>query len=77
MLGYKYGCHVDYPAVLMADRDIELLVTSADVVHSWTINGLGVKVDAVPGRVNSTHLRALRPGFRAWGGCSEICGVNH
>lgn len=34
-------------------------------------------MDAVPGRINSVHLRDLRPGFRAWGGCSEICGVNH
>lgn len=34
-------------------------------------------MDAVPGRVNSAHLSNLRPGFTAWGGCSEICGLNH
>ena len=75
--GYKYGQVVDFPAVLMGDRDVEVLVTSADVVHSWCLNGLGVKVDAIPGRVNGVHLRNLRPGFVAWGGCSEMCGVNH
>lgn len=62
---------------MIGDRNIEVKVTSADVVHSWTINGLGMKVDAIPGRINTVQLSGLRPGFSAWGGCSEICGVNH
>jgi len=75
--GYRYGQYVDYPMVLPGDRNVEVKVTSADVIHCWTIQGLGVKMDAVPGRVNTAHLSDLRPGFTAWGGCSEICGVNH
>lgn len=75
--GYRYGQYVDYPIVLPGDRNVEVKVTSADVIHSWTIQGLGVKIDAVPGRVNTSHLANLRPGFSGWGGCSEICGINH
>jgi len=73
----KYGKTVDFPAVLMGDSNIEVGVTSSDVIHSWTVNGLAVKADAVPGRLNTVHLRNLRPGFTSWGGCSEMCGVNH
>lgn len=76
-LGYRYGQYVDYPMVLPGDRNVEVKVTSADVIHCWTIHGLGVKIDAVPGRVNTSHLTDLRPGFSGWGGCSEICGINH
>nr|YP_006576392.1 cytochrome c oxidase subunit II [Hiatula diphos]YP_009642891.1 cytochrome c oxidase subunit II [Hiatula acuta]AEV94286.1 cytochrome c oxidase subunit II [Hiatula diphos]QCQ20455.1 cytochrome c oxidase subunit II [Hiatula acuta] len=75
--GFRYGQHVDYPMVLPGDSNVEVKVTSADVIHCWTIHGLGVKMDAVPGRVNTAHLSDLRPGFTAWGGCSEMCGVNH
>lgn len=75
--GYRYGQHVDYPIVLPGDSNVEVKVTSADVIHCWTIHGLGVKMDAVPGRVNTAHLSDLRPGFTAWGGCSEMCGINH
>lgn len=75
--GFRYGQFVDYPIVLPGDRNVEVKVTSADVIHCWTIQGLGVKIDAVPGRVNRAHFSDLRPGFSAWGGCSEICGINH
>lgn len=75
--GYRYGQYVDYPMVLPRDRNVEVKVTSADVIHCWTIHGLGVKMDAVPGRVNTSHLVDLRSGFSGWGGCSEICGINH
>lgn len=75
--GFRYGQYVDYPIVLPRNRDVEVKVTSADVIHCWTIHGLGVKIDAVPGRVNTSHLSDLRPGFSGWGGCSEMCGVNH
>nr|QNV49109.1 cytochrome c oxidase subunit II [Gari togata] len=75
--GFKYGRHVDFPAVLAGDCEVEILVTSADVVHCWTVMGLGIKVDAVPGRINAVHLSNIRPGYTSWGGCSEMCGVNH
>ena len=51
-------------------------MTAADVIHSWAVPSLGVKVDAVPGRLNQLRMLRLRPGLR-YGQCSEICGANH
>jgi heme/copper-type cytochrome/quinol oxidase subunit 2 len=59
----EYGKIVDFPLVLPGGCLIELLITSEDVIHSWTVNGLGVKCDAVPGRLNSAYLKGLRPGY--------------
>lgn len=53
-----------------------ILVTAADVIHSWTIPTLGVKADAVPGRLNQLRFVRNRPGV-FYGQCSEICGANH
>nr|YP_044780.1 cytochrome c oxidase subunit II [Amblyomma triguttatum]BAD24953.1 cytochrome oxidase subunit II [Amblyomma triguttatum] len=55
---------------------IKMLITSADVIHSWTIPSLGMKMDAIPGRLNQTFSIANRPGM-FFGQCSEICGANH
>nr|YP_008593433.1 cytochrome c oxidase subunit II [Champsodon cf. snyderi CBM-ZF 10876]BAN83375.1 cytochrome c oxidase subunit 2 [Champsodon cf. snyderi CBM-ZF 10876] len=55
---------------------IRMLITSEDVIHSWAVPALGVKMDAVPGRLNQTTFNALRPGLY-FGQCSEICGANH
>nr|YP_006234432.1 cytochrome c oxidase subunit II [Amblyomma fimbriatum]AET63080.1 cytochrome c oxidase subunit 2 [Amblyomma fimbriatum] len=55
---------------------IKFLITSADVIHSWTIPSLGLKMDAIPGRLNQTFSTSLRPGL-FFGQCSEICGSNH
>ena len=55
---------------------VRVLVRRADVLHSWAVPGLGVKVDANPGRLNQTKLLRHRPGL-AYGQCSEICGANH
>nr|YP_011017343.1 cytochrome c oxidase subunit II [Amblyomma dubitatum]WQF69006.1 cytochrome c oxidase subunit II [Amblyomma dubitatum] len=55
---------------------IKFLITSADVIHSWTIPSLGMKMDAIPGRLNQTFTIANRPGM-FFGQCSEICGTNH
>nr|AKE07174.1 cytochrome c oxidase subunit II [Liposcelis nr. bostrychophila AZ] len=55
---------------------IRLLITSNDVIHSWTVPSLGIKVDANPGRLNSSSLFSFRSGY-FYGQCSEICGVNH
>lgn len=53
-----------------------LLVTAADVLHSWTIPSLGVKIDATPGRINQTNFLINRSRI-FFGQCSEICGANH
>nr|ABM89659.1 cytochrome c oxidase subunit II [Brookesia superciliaris] len=53
-----------------------LLISAEDVLHSWTLPALGVKIDAVPGRLNQLILSTMRPGI-FYGQCSEICGANH
>jgi heme/copper-type cytochrome/quinol oxidase subunit 2 len=55
---------------------IRSLITSGDVIHSWAIPSLGVKVDALPGRLNQIFLFSKRTGLFT-GQCSEICGTNH
>jgi len=62
--------------VLPVKVNIRVLVTAADVLHSWAIPSFGIKVDACPGRLNQTHLNINRPGVY-YGQCSEICGVHH
>ena len=54
----------------------QILITAADVLHSWTIPAMAVKADAVPGRVNKQTIISYRPGV-FYGQCSEICGSNH
>lgn len=67
---------VDNRVVLPILTDIRVLVTAADVIHSWTVPSLGVKVDAVPGRLNQLSVIINIPGIY-YGQCSEICGANH
>nr|AMN09042.1 cytochrome c oxidase subunit II [Pedicia sp. ZK-2016] len=67
---------VDNRIVLPVNTQVRILVTAADVLHSWTIPALGVKVDATPGRLNQTNFLINRPGL-FYGQCSEICGSNH
>ena len=67
---------VDNRIVLPIIVQIRVLVTAADVIHSWTVPSLGVKVDAVPGRLNQLRFLINRPGL-FYGQCSEICGANH
>ncbi len=67
---------VDNRVVLPYLTQVRLLATSADVIHSWTVPTLGVKGDAVPGRLNQLNLMFNRPGV-FYGQCSEICGANH
>jgi len=67
---------VDHRVVLPTQTDIRVLVTSADVIHSWTVPSLGVKADAVPGRLNQLRFYVKYPGV-FYGQCSEICGANH
>nr|ANZ78649.1 cytochrome oxidase subunit II [Argyrophorus argenteus] len=67
---------VDNRVVLPMNNQIRILITATDVIHSWTIPSLGVKVDANPGRLNQTNFFINRPGL-FFGQCSEICGANH
>lgn len=67
---------VDNRVVLPVDGAIRLLVSSYDVIHSWAVPGLGVKIDAVPGRLNQRSFFIERVGL-IFGQCSEICGANH
>nr|YP_009306438.1 cytochrome c oxidase subunit II [Ricania speculum]AOP19360.1 cytochrome c oxidase subunit II [Ricania speculum] len=53
-----------------------MIITSSDVIHSWTIPSVGVKMDAVPGRLNQISFTMKKPGL-FFGQCSEICGTNH
>jgi hypothetical protein len=67
---------VDKFLALPVSTIIRVNVTSKDVIHSWAVPSLGIKVDAVPGRINSTNIILnFRGDF--YGQCSEICGVNH
>nr|ABY55951.1 cytochrome oxidase subunit II [Pterostichus johnsoni] len=67
---------VDNRIVLPFNVQIRVLVTATDVIHSWTIPALGVKIDATPGRLNQTNFFMNRSGL-FYGQCSEICGANH
>jgi cytochrome c oxidase subunit 2 len=67
---------VDNRVVLPINTHIRVLVTSADVLHSWAVPSFGIKVDAIPGRLSQASLFVKREGVY-YGQCSEICGVNH
>nr|AYN50424.1 cytochrome c oxidase subunit 2 [Ceratopus sp. CG351] len=66
----------DNRMVIPFNSQIRIIVTSADVIHSWTIPSLGVKIDATPGRLNQSNFILNRTGLY-FGQCSEICGANH
>nr|AZL93469.1 cytochrome c oxidase subunit 2 [Pteromalus puparum] len=67
---------VDNRMILPYNIQTRMLINSLDVIHSFTIPTLGLKVDAVPGRINQISVLIKRPGLY-FGQCSEICGVNH
>nr|YP_002735046.1 cytochrome c oxidase subunit II [Neuroctenus parus]ABZ02062.1 cytochrome c oxidase subunit II [Neuroctenus parus] len=67
---------VDNRVVVPMNTPIRVIATSADVIHSWAVPSLGIKVDATPGRLNQTFTLIKRPGIM-FGQCSEICGANH
>lgn len=67
---------VDNRIVIPYQSQIRVIVTAADVIHSWTVPSLGVKIDATPGRLNQIRFSTRRPGL-FFGQCSEICGANH
>lgn len=67
---------VDNHTIIPEKTPIQVFVTSADVLHSWTIPNLGIKTDSAPGRLNAINLFCIKPGLY-YGQCSEICGTNH
>nr|YP_011010720.1 cytochrome c oxidase subunit II [Menippe rumphii]WPW47610.1 cytochrome c oxidase subunit II [Menippe rumphii] len=67
---------VDNRTVLPMNTQIRIIISAADVIHSWTVPALGVKADAIPGRLNQASFLINRPGL-FFGQCSEICGANH
>nr|USH58232.1 cytochrome c oxidase subunit II [Atrichornis rufescens]USH58245.1 cytochrome c oxidase subunit II [Atrichornis rufescens] len=75
-LGHYRLLEVDHRAVVPTEAPVRVIVTADDVLHSWAVPSLGVKTDAVPGRLNQTSFTASRPGVY-YGQCSEICGANH
>ena len=86
VVGHQFYWEFRYPdgsvtydaMVVPVDRTVELDVTSQvkDVIHSWWIPALGGKIDAIPGRINHTWIRAQREGVFE-GNCAEYCGLNH
>ena len=74
--GYFRLLETNKRVILPTNTHLRLLVTAADVLHSWTIPSFGLKVDACPGRLNQMSLFIKRVGV-FFGQCSEICGVNH
>nr|ACH99446.1 cytochrome c oxidase subunit 2 [Dibamus novaeguineae] len=67
---------VDHRIVVPMESPIRMLISAEDVLHSWAIPALGIKTDAIPGRLNQTTFITSHPGL-FYGQCSEICGSNH
>ncbi|MCP5412530.1 MAG: cytochrome c oxidase subunit II [Alphaproteobacteria bacterium] len=67
---------VDNPIYVPVNKVIEVETTGADVIHSWALPQMGVKMDAVPGRINKTWFKATKIGVY-YGQCSELCGAKH
>lgn len=67
---------VDHRMVIPIESPIRILISAEDVLHSWAVPSLGVKTDAIPGRLNQATFIITRPGV-FFGQCSEICGANH
>ena len=71
-----YRLAADNPMVVPVGQVVRVLVTGADVIHSFSVPAFGVKIDAVPGRVNETWFKAEQVGS-FYGQCSQLCGINH
>jgi len=74
--GEKRLLSTDTKVVLPVDTNIQILVTAADVLHAFAVPALGIKIDAVPGRLNETWVNISKPGIY-YGQCSELCGKDH
>lgn len=67
---------VDHRVVIPFLKEVRVIISAADVLHCWTVPSFGIKVDAIPGRLNQCNFKILRSGV-SFGQCSEICGANH
>jgi cytochrome c oxidase subunit II len=76
--GVPYLLATDVPVVVPVNKIVKLIVTSAPdgIIHAWTIPSFGVKIDAIPGRLNEDWFKATKEGVY-YGQCSELCGKNH
>lgn len=74
--GRPYRLAVDEPVLVPVGMTVRVQVTSADVIHSWTVPSFGVKQDAIPGRLNEGWFRLREEGV-FYGQCSELCGIFH
>lgn len=76
----EFGGHrllqTDAPLYVPVDIPFRVIITSTDVLHSWSVPSFGIKCDAVPGRLNQVMVYVNREGT-FYGQCSELCGVNH
>lgn len=66
----------DNKIIVPVNKIVQVITTGADVIHSWAVPAFGVKMDAVPGRLNSTWFKATKTGTY-YGQCSELCGARH
>nr|WAP91504.1 cytochrome c oxidase subunit II [Grimpoteuthis sp.] len=66
----------DHHLIVPMKTNMRMIISSTDVIHSWTVPSLGIKIDAIPGRLNQLMIYTSRPGI-FYGQCSEICGANH
>jgi cytochrome c oxidase subunit 2 len=73
---FPYCLDVDVPLVVYRKVPREFVVTAADVIHSFALPSAGVKIDAIPGKLNTVRVKFEKPGI-FFGQCSEICGANH
>lgn len=72
----EYLLATDTAVVVPVNANVHMLVTGADVIHAWTIPAFGVKMDAIPGRMNEFWFKAEQEGVY-FGQCSELCGKDH
>ena len=76
--GVPYLFATDLPMVVPVNKTVKMIITSdpAGIIHAWTIPSFGMKIDAIPGRLNEDWFKATREGVY-YGQCSELCGQNH
>jgi cytochrome c oxidase subunit II len=71
-----YLLETNAPLIVPVNQVVRVQLTAEDVIHSWSVPAFGVKIDAVPGRLNQTWFKAEKIGTY-YGQCSQLCGVNH
>jgi cytochrome c oxidase subunit 2 len=67
---------VDNDMVVPVNKTVRVITTGSDVIHAFAVPSFGIKIDAIPGRLNETWFKATREGIY-YGQCSELCGKDH